>query len=74
MNYALQTIQAQLLYEIPQIKSFYKASQSSRSQEELSRIQAREQVKNWKRKLEEQTVTATVACKESLHKENDGHE
>ena len=53
---------------------FYKASRSSSHQEELSRIQAREQVKNWKRKLEEQTVTATVACKESLHKENDDHE
>lgn len=53
---------------------FYKASRSSRHQEELSRIQAREQVKKWKCKLEEQTVTATVACKESLHKENDDHE
>lgn len=53
---------------------FYKASRSSRHQEELSRIQAREQVKQWKRKLEEQTVTATVACKESLHKEKDEHE
>lgn len=52
---------------------FYKASQSSRHQEEqeLSRIQAREQVEKWKCKLEEQTVAATVACKESLLKEND---
>ncbi len=53
---------------------FYKASQSSRHQEELSRIQAREQVKKWKCKLEEQTVTATVACKESLLQEDDCHQ
>lgn len=52
----------------------YKASRSSRHQEELSRIQAREQVKQWKRKLEEQTVIATVACKELLLKENDCQE
>ena len=48
---------------------FYQASQISRNQEELSRIQAREQVEKWKHELEEQTVAATVACKESLLKE-----
>jgi hypothetical protein len=47
----------------------YKASQSSKNQEELSRIQAREQVKKWKRELEEQTYAATVACKELLIQE-----
>ena len=48
----------------------YKASQVSRNQEELSRIQATEQVEKWKRELEEQTLTATEACKKSLLKEN----
>ena len=47
----------------------YKASQVSTNQKEQQHTQAREQAKEWKRQLEEQTIRATVACKESLLKE-----
>ncbi|MGB6296603.1 MAG: hypothetical protein WBF90_10495, partial [Rivularia sp. (in: cyanobacteria)] len=47
----------------------YKASQVFTNQKEQQHTQAREQAKEWKRQLEEQTIRATVACKESLLKE-----